>query len=298
MRWLVAAPILAASAVAMADPVHVHVERCAMLDSDALDTAVTRELVLDPKLASHARQLAVSLECADGLHANLRIEPAPADGPLARELDLGEAPAELRVKLVALAIAELIDIEATEPAPRALAPTHSDDDDSPPRIVAQKPSQPRGPKITARAGLRVFADDQYPMASISGDLELGPVQVGLATQLGQGHRFTSIPYIVAVTVAHRVVCSDGRSSLCMVVRGEVGFAGVSIYEDSPHAQMPESIHSTYGDLTFGFELRRQFDGYKGLAGIEIGAADGLVVEALSFVHLNGPFATAVLGVQW
>ena len=75
------------------------------------------------------------------------------------------------------------------------------------------------------------------------------------------------------------------------------FAGVSIYEDSM-ANVSHSVHSVYGGLALGFEVSRQFTGWKGLAGIEIGAADGLVVMAQSFVHLDGPFATTSVGVQW
>jgi len=83
----------------------------------------------------------------------------------------------------------------------------------------------------------------------------------------------------------------------MLVRADAGFAGVSIYEDSL-ATMQHSVHSAYGDLALGFEVQRAFPAWKGIAEIQIGAAKGLVVEAQSFVHLNGPFAMAGLGARW
>jgi hypothetical protein len=286
---LPAVAVMLASAVAFADP-HVDAARCTSLDAREVDVAVTRELALAPRLAARARQLTISLECPDGLHATVHLDP----GAVSRELDLDDEPAELRVKLTALAIVELIDMFDAVAA--AAPPSPARDDETPPRFGAAKKKAP-GPAIAFRAGVRLFADDTYPMATFAADLELGPIQVGLSSALGEGHRFTGVPYIVAATVARRLICSLGTTSVCFVFRGQAGIAGVSIYDDSM-ALMEHSVHSAYADLTVGLELQRRFGVFKGLASLELGAADGLVVEAQSFVHLDGPFALTGIGVQW
>ena len=74
-------------------------------------------------------------------------------------------------------------------------------------------------------------------------------------------------------------------------------AGVSIYESAMEIA-GRDVRSFYADLTTGIELRRQIFACKALADLEVGFAHGLVVDALSLVHLNGPFATAGVGVQW
>ena len=45
----------------------------------------------------------VVVTCPDAVTAHLRVAPAPAAGPLARSLDLGDVPGDLRVRLIALA---------------------------------------------------------------------------------------------------------------------------------------------------------------------------------------------------
>jgi len=299
LAWCLGLAIVATAATARADAFHVHGEHCAAIDLAALDVAVGRELALDPKLAPVARRITVVLECSDDVHAQLRVEPDPATGPLSRELDLSDEPVELRVKLVALSIAELIDVLAAMPAsqpppPSTTARAFSREAEAPAQLAAS-PQPSRGPKITVRAGIRLFADDQDPMPTISADIEVGPVQLGLATAIGDNHRFNGLPYIVAVTVSRRLICSDGPTSLCMLARGEAGFAGVSI---AGSTLMDRSVHTGYGDIALGFEIERRFQEWNALAGFEIGTAEGLVMEAAYLEHLNGPFAVAGIGVKF
>jgi hypothetical protein len=284
---------------ARADVLHIHGEHCAAVDLVALDVAVGRELALDPKLSAVAERVSVVLDCADDLHAQLRIEPEPAEGPLSRELDLSDEPAELRVKLVALSVAELIDVLAStpvaqQPAPPSTTAVIKKGPEAPLQLTVASPPS-RGPKITVRAGIRLFADDQDPMPTVSADLEVGPVQLGLATAIGDNHRFNGLPYIVAITVSRRLTCSDGPVALCMVARAEAGFAGVSI---AGSTLMDRSVHTGYGDIALGFEIERRFHEWNALAGFEIGTAEGLVMEAAYLEHLNGPFAVAGVGVKF
>jgi hypothetical protein len=290
--------LVLSSATANADVLHVHSERCAAVDPVALDVAVGRELALDPKLVTAAERTTITLECSNDLHAQLRVEPGPAGEPLVRDIDLSDEPAELRVKLVALSVAELIDVlaatPASQPAPSVIPAIVKTRPDAP-QLIQVAPSPSRGPKITVRAGIRLFADDQDPMPTVSADLEVGPVQLGLATAVGDNHRFNGLPYIVAVTVSRRFTCSDGPVALCILARAEAGFAGVSIADST---LMDRSVHTGYGSIALGFDIERRFHDWNALAGFEIGTAEGLVMEAAYLEHLNGPFAVAGIGVKF
>ena len=295
LRVRILALWIATTSIAGADPLHIRGDSCPSIDAGALDVAVARELAVEPKLSAIAGDASVVLACPDALHVQLRLEP----GPLARELDLTDTPADLRVKLVALGVAELLD-DSLAPAPEpALVPPSAQPqiiDEIPPPLRSAAVVPDRGPKITMRAGIRIFADDQAPMPMLSGELEVGPIQIGLTSAIGNDNRFAGVPYVLAVTMSRRLVCSRGRTSLCLVARGEGGFSGVSIRANEMMTQ--HSVHAGYGDLSLGFEVERQFHGWKGLASLDLGGADGLVIEDQYLEHLDGPFASLGVGVTW
>ena len=116
------AALVMMSSVARAEP-RVDLDRCAALDSLALRKAVDAELAAVP----YERRIAVGdrvivVECPDAVTANLRLEPSPASGPVARSLDLGEVPNELRPRLIALAVVALVDVGAMIAPHAPLAP--------------------------------------------------------------------------------------------------------------------------------------------------------------------------------
>jgi hypothetical protein len=306
--FAVTAAIVAATggAIAAADPdpasVHVLAEHCPDLDPVVLDAAVTQALALDPRMVAIAVRVIVWLDCGDALHARVRVERGLGDPPLERELDLGEEPPELRIKLVALVVAELIDALASTPETAAMAPPPTSPVTAP--VIAPGPGSSAGastakrvPAITLRAGVRMFADDQAPMATFSADLDVGPLQLGLATAIGDDNGLVGTSYIIAVAASRRLVCTRGGTTLCLVGRGEAGFSGVSIRTTSVDA-MPRSVHSGYGHLGLGFEVDRSFGAWSALADVDVGYADGLVMETQVLAHLDGPFAVAGLGVRW
>src|SRR5206468_2685584 len=72
---------------------------------------------IDRELASAARddELTLEIQCPDAQSALVTVAMKSPAMPLARHLDLGEVPSDLRVKLLAVAAAELI---AAARAPR------------------------------------------------------------------------------------------------------------------------------------------------------------------------------------
>ena len=123
-RWLAAAAITCAAAHAEADPALV-LDRCATLDPAALRAAIQRELAAarpDPR----RDELILVVQCPDPVTARLSIQLPPPALPLGKSLDLGEVPSELRMKLLAVAAAELIDgaiaLRSPPPAPAPVDP--------------------------------------------------------------------------------------------------------------------------------------------------------------------------------
>lgn len=282
---------------ARADHLQLHAERCASLDPAALDLAVRRELDLDPEVARRVGAASVAVVCADGIHARVQLAPEGAGGPVARDLDLSEEPPALRVKLVALAIAELVDIEAAAPEPAMIPRPSVDPEDAPPARVGPVRAPVRPVGVTLRGGMRLVAGDADPMATIAADLDEGVARVGLVAALGDGRRESGRPYILAITLARTLACSRGQTSVCLIARAEGGFAGASFRSDDERF-MDHSVYAGYGDLTVGFEIRRRVAGWNWVADVDLGAADGLIVESPYLEHLDGPFAVAALGMTW
>jgi len=129
-----------AATMARAEPLRVDLARCTAFDARALAKAIARELPAN----SGTSPFAVIVACPDLVTANLHVEPVPADGPIARSLDLGEVPGDLRVKLLALAIAELAEAAATARLPAgATGPTKPRGDAADPQALSDVDPRPR-----------------------------------------------------------------------------------------------------------------------------------------------------------
>jgi hypothetical protein len=156
--WTVLAAISIASVThtASAEP-RVDLAACTAFDRQALRAAIDRELPSDPRLK--ARDFSIIVECPDLATARLRVEPVFADGAIVRPIDLGEVPSNLRLKWIALVVAELIEVAAADtsgPAPistsdgAGTASPHGSSvsgTGSPPQAGAQPPSTPQAMEV-------------------------------------------------------------------------------------------------------------------------------------------------------
>ena len=112
--WLVGGVVLGAATTARAQP-RIDTSRCPSFTADDARRAVVAELgAVGRDREARLTELTVVVECPDAITARVRVEPAPDDEP-ARVLDLGDMPGELRLRVVALAAAELIDVALTRP---------------------------------------------------------------------------------------------------------------------------------------------------------------------------------------
>ncbi len=276
-----------ASATAAAGPLRVDAERCASLDAGALGVAVDRELALAPARDRAIDGVAVEIACPDGIHARVRITP----GAVARDLDLGEEPVALRVKFVALAVAELVGTLAASPPSSPAPPSPIDDGENPPVPVAPTVVTR---DLTMRAGLRVMGWD-HVLSTLLVDLDVGPVRVGLTAALG--HESLGMPYLVEASVSRALACSRGATSVCLVARAGAGFYGMSIHKADGDV-MDQTLLGGYYDASIGIEAKRRIAGWNWIAGLDIGAGDGMLVEADYLEQFDGPFAAATLGASW
>ncbi len=297
--------VAAFASVARAEPLVVHAERCTSLDAAALSAAVDRELALAPGGQDATQPIAVDITCPDKIHARVSIAfaptAAPADDARSRDLDLSEEPPPLRIKLVALAIAELVDelrAESAAPLP-AVAPATIDIDDAPSSVRVRGADGLPSPRATVRGGLRMIAGGP-PMPTLSAEIDARWFRLGLVTAaaVGDDHRTLGMPYFVGVTASRRLLCSHGRTAMCMIARAEAGLEGESVGADYDNYYMGHTVYATYADLAVGFEARRRFAGWNWVAGIDVGGGDGLVMENKYLERLDGPFAVTTLGASW
>ncbi len=275
--------LVLASTSATAGKLHVHAERCAGIEGATLETAVHRELALAPERSGTADDLAVEITCADdGVHARVRLEP----GAITRDLDLSEEPLALRIKFVALAIAELVETQEISLPPRAIA-----DGEVPPTLIASRETTR---DMTVRAGVRVMGWD-HVMTAFSAELDLGPVRLGLSAALGRER--LGMPYLVEATLSRALVCSATQTRVCLVARGAIGVYGISIHKNDGDV-MDQSLTGGYWDASLGIEARRRIAGWNWIAALDVGAGDGAIVEQDYLERYDGPFAAATLGTSW
>jgi hypothetical protein len=190
---LAAVVVVCLAAPGAADPPKVDLSRCTAFDATALRRALAREL---PNTGGDT-PFAVIAVCPDLVTAHLHVEPVPTDGPIARSLDLGEVRGDLRIKLLAIAIAELAEVVASLPVPTAVGATtpelraygdprdpqslsNADPKTTPPS--APPPPRRDPPAPAASAAKRVAVDDgvmrDAPPAiarTAREPIELGPV---------------------------------------------------------------------------------------------------------------------------
>jgi hypothetical protein len=313
-----------APTMARAEPPRVDLARCTAFDARALAKAIAREMPAD----SGTSPFAVIVACPDLVTANLHVEPVPADGPIARSLDLGEVPGDLRIKLLALAIAELAEAAATAKLPAtATGPTKppgdaadpqslSDADPRPhapaspttrvatiapphePAIADRRAAPPREPlELGPIAGVRVFASTHTMLAELGAELRLPWFRIGVRGGAGSDHDpLGSVhPWLATATVARELACIDAG---CVLVRGEAGMAGV-VAHAVPLASSADAS-AAYAQASLEIEVHHRFGGWTAIATLDGGYARGLVAKAGTheISSLAGAVAAAMVGARW
>jgi hypothetical protein len=180
MKRAAAALAFAAAPAAHAEPA-IELARCTAFDAAKLRHAISRALPATAVPSSFA----IVVDCPDLVTAHVHVEPAFADGPIARSLDLGEIAGDLRIQLLALAIVEVIEVAATArpaevvaDAPRTRRTYRDPRDPTPladtePREPAARTPDPKpvaaidahtSPRIATNAGTSPTSPTRRPVA--------------------------------------------------------------------------------------------------------------------------------------
>jgi hypothetical protein len=326
---------LLAPSVAAAQP-RVDLDRC-VLDAGSLRKAIDAELAtIKPERVAAIGDRAIVVECPDAVTAHLRLEPG-FDGPLARSVDLGEVPGELRLRLVALAVVELTEAAAliaiatpptTEPEPDPDPPsttprtTPADPaplrEPTPPAFVEPVRDEPPVAHVTARRalgepsrpklmvsprlGIRIYASQPVPMIDAATDVVIGPFAVGAGIAAGQTDDTLGTVRPILVTAIAGVTLACWRSNaleLCASTRGRAG-AAIAASSSSMTGVVADTATVPYVELAGQIELAWQRRRTSMIAFAEGGWSRGLIAYAdnRDVVHLDGALLTTGVGVRW
>jgi hypothetical protein len=302
-----AATLLAAAAAH--GGAHVELARCPTLDGPALERAIAVELPAAPA----DRELAVVVTCPDATTADLHVVPAPAGGPLRRTVDLADLAEPLRIRLVALAVAELmrtaLDLGAagagapTAPIDVRVAAPPSDVPDNDAALHRRLPVRPAGHpmQLAARLGLRTYPQLAVPMTNLELEAVRGAVSVGVVAAIGEREveLGTLRPGLAAATLGIALVCVAGTIEWCARLRAQ---AGIAIVGGS--AARPDTVTSTavagYAQLGAQLEAAWPIGAVALLGAVDAGWAEGLIGSAgdEDGVRLDGAVISAGVGVRW
>lgn len=308
-RWLAISSVVVTSSVAAADPV-VLLDQCTAFDRTALHAAIQRELAASQ--VKHDVTLVVA--CPDAVTAHLSIEPEMG---LARTLDLGEVPGDLRVKLLAVAAVELVVV--ADPA-KAQGPASERPAEAPPLVAPAVEPAPPGMKavdriaerdvpaprrrlaLTPRIGVRMFTSRTSPMPHLAIDAEIDRLAFGAIATRGtdvQDPLGTLTPYLFAVAGSYQLGCWGDVELACMRARLEMGVAGVSARSYTPMVTASDAS-AFYAQAALSLDIEHSFGAVAVIAVADAGWSEGLVatVQDREPVRLAGFTITTVLGVRW
>jgi hypothetical protein len=309
-----AAPARAAPAIAL--------DACAPLDQVALRAAIERELAAEPPpaVAALRSELTLAVACSDAQSARIAVQPPRPALPLVRYVDLTEVPRELRLKLLAVAAAELLDaaVAARLPPPPPVAPVARAAPIPPARPTAPPAPAPAPAAVRARAaapppapgrlrgidlrlGTRHFHDQNGFMAVAAVDSQWRWLSVGLTAARGttQVELGELIAYLAAITAAGPAACAGGRVRACLRARGEAGVVEVRGRPVSADV-VATTARERYLQLGALLSAELALGPVVALVGVEGAWAAGIIATAggSDAVTLDRALATVTAGVRW
>jgi hypothetical protein len=258
----------------------------------------------------------IVISCPDAVSAHIEIQPPPASGPLTRRLHLGDIPDALRVRLIALATAELADVASrlhvapttttsstsmTASAPSVPLVTRVERSAAPPLPNLADGSPPDSLALMPRAGMRTFAAQAPWLVELGAEASLGPYGLGIVAATGAaGDPLGRVRgYLVALAATARVACTGERFAVCVGARAEVGLA-VAIAEGRAADVMAADARAPYvagaGDVVASYSL----GAWTLTAGATLGWAEGLIARASDRIplRLDGMMIGGAVGLRW
>jgi hypothetical protein len=316
VRCALVLALLADGTRAQADPA-INLDRCATLDHALLHAAVDREIAVLPP-ANRVDDATLVVECSDGATAHISVVAHSSTLVLARDLDLGEVPADLRIKLVAVAVAELVETAAargkeralapwTEAAPPARAAVHARTMERPELAISKQVRRDdhaaaRSIVIVPYGGVRAFASRPVPLAYTAFEVELHRLALGIAGSFGTTHDTLGAltPYLVTATASSSPACVGVSDRVCARLHGELGVAGVRASAASSVVVASNAV-APYAQLGLGSEFEHSLGSTFGVGfAIDAAVAKGLIAASQDRtpVRLDGLAITATVGLRW
>ena len=330
-------PGLAAAAIAQPAPA-LDLARCPNFNPIDARRAISAELTVPAEHAPHLDAVTIALACPDAITATVTVTPAPDDGPLEKTLDLGDVPGELRLRLVALAVAELVEVAAgvaataaaTAPpppppplAPPSVAPAGEGGLDArpfePPTVhgavrerSGHTPEQAgtrralwgqgvREPDVGGRVGLRVYGGGE-PMREVAIEGARGAIGLELfvATRAEDDPLGRVRATVGGAGAQVTLACRGGAGTwLCAGARGAAGVAVVTTAPAHPMI-VADDLVTSYVELGPRVEVRVEGARWRASAALGVGWSAGLAAfsDGREVVRLSGPVAAVSLGVGW
>jgi hypothetical protein len=303
--------LLPASSARAEPPPAIDVARCETLGAE-LRGAITAEIdaiAAEREVSLGGRTIMVA--CPDAVNAVIEILPAPSTGPLLRRLHLGDIPAGLRVRLVALATAELADVAfrlqvtaAPPPVSGSLLPIAAQIDQpaaTPPLPNLADRSAASAFAVTPRAGARMFGAQGPWFVEAGADVAIGSYELGVVAATGNTDDVLGRlrGYLVAIAGTVRVACTGDRVAVCLGARGEAGVAIVTAearLDDVRVANARAPYIAGAGDVATAYRMGR----WTLALTATFGWSEGLVSRAGDRVpiRIDGMLVGGSLAVRW
>jgi hypothetical protein len=291
---------------AHADPV-IELDRCGVLDRPSLRAAIDGELAVTPP-AARLEDATLTVECPSEATARISVEARARSVRLARELTLDEVAPDLRVKLVAVALVELVEVAATQhdqlPSPPASGPSSHMVVSTQRAIASARGAPPTtsAVAIVSHAGVRTFASRPIALAYTGLDVELRWLALGVAGSIGSASDPLGAltPYLATATASTAPACVGAQERICVRAHGELGVAGARAHAANSLVAASNAL-GPYAQLGVGSAVEHSFQSSFGVVlGVDAAVAKGLVVasQERTPVRLDGLVFTATLGLRW
>jgi hypothetical protein len=292
----------------------LRLERCASLDRDELGEAIERELADSPSTAA-AKDLLISANCDGAVNATVRITEKGRQREAQRVIALGEVPAELRPRLLALVAVELAESLLATPEPiAAAAPPIADKAVPAPTRIASRSSLEAPPfALSIGLGARIYTDAPDPLLQLSVELDTAWLTVGAVgaygSSLAPNDRLTFgdpasgrfYMYLAGLSLRRQLFCGlAGPNKLCVQFHAEGGLSGIRT-SGLDHLFESYSGRTTYWMGAVVLEARRPMEAFESSLRFELGVSEGAVIDDdgdTIFASFDGVVAMFNFGFRW
>jgi hypothetical protein len=321
--------VMAMAGEARAEGPRIDMSRCEVFAAAEIERAVAAELVSVPaERAVHLEDVSVAVACPDAVTATISVAP----GGFESTIDVGDLPADMRVRGVALAVAELVDAAldvAIAPAPTPPPPDpHGEGGVDAAHLAIAPPGDARrdvvrvapgervrwqerrallgreraGAHLGARLGARSFLDHAGPLTELAIEAARGPLAVdAFAATASARDELGSVSGLVggAGLSVHLACGGGGGTWLCVGARAAAGVARITTEPVHPMV-VAHDVTAPYFELGPRLEIRLEHRRWSGALGVGVAWSSGVaaLAEDREVMKLGGPVVAASLGIGW